>query len=108
LGTLKSIDAITEDGALSDAEKVASIRALLATRETSPTPAVDPNLTIESPSSFTIFTDLKQTVSTLTAESIDHFFAMQSEPHQSLKGIGQPHRLNMQAQMKNKHCPLRA
>jgi beta-N-acetylglucosaminidase len=55
-----------------------------------PTPAVDPNLTIESPSSFTKFTDLKQTVSTLTAESIDHFFAMQSAAHQSLKGIGQP------------------
>jgi len=54
------------------------------------TPAVDPNLTIESPSSFTKFTDLKQTVSTLTAESIDHFFAMQSAAHQSLKGIGQP------------------
>jgi flagellum-specific peptidoglycan hydrolase FlgJ len=53
-------------------------------------PAVDPNLTIESPSSFTKFTDLKQTVSTLTAESIDHFFAMQSAAHQSLKGIGQP------------------
>jgi len=29
-----TIGAITEDGALSDAEKVASIRALLATRET--------------------------------------------------------------------------
>ena len=34
LGTLVTIGAITEDGALSDAEKVASIRALLATRET--------------------------------------------------------------------------
>lgn len=55
-----------------------------------PTPSVDPSLTIESPSSFTIFTDLKQTVSTLTAASIDNFFAMQSGDHQSLKGIGQP------------------
>ena len=34
LGTLVTIGAITEDGALSDAEKIASIRTLLATRET--------------------------------------------------------------------------
>jgi hypothetical protein len=34
LGTLVTISAITEDGVLSDAEKVASIRTLLATRET--------------------------------------------------------------------------
>jgi hypothetical protein len=34
LGTLATIGAITEDGALSDAEKVTRIRALLATRET--------------------------------------------------------------------------
>src|SRR5271157_144237 len=33
VGTLTTIGAITEDGALSDAEKVARIRALLATRE---------------------------------------------------------------------------
>jgi hypothetical protein len=34
MGTLVTIGAITEDGALSDAEKIASIRTLLATRET--------------------------------------------------------------------------
>jgi len=34
VGTLTTIDTITEDGALSDAEKVIRIRALLATRET--------------------------------------------------------------------------
>jgi hypothetical protein len=34
LGTLVNIGAITEDGALSDAEKVACIRAVLARRET--------------------------------------------------------------------------
>jgi beta-N-acetylglucosaminidase len=61
-----------------------------STSEVFPTPAQDPQLTIASPSSFTIFTDLKQTVSTLTADAIDQFFAMQSAEHQSLKGIGQP------------------
>jgi hypothetical protein len=55
-----------------------------------PTPAVDPNLPIELPSSFTIFTDLKQTVSSLTSQSIDNFFAMQPGARQSLRGIGQP------------------
>jgi hypothetical protein len=55
-----------------------------------PIPEVDPKLPIESPSAFTIFTDLKQTVSTLTAQSIDDFFARQPPEHQSLKGIGQP------------------
>jgi hypothetical protein len=55
-----------------------------------PTPVVDPALPIESAGSFTIFTDLKQTVSTLTAQSIDNFFAMQPPAHQVLRGIGQP------------------
>jgi len=60
------------------------------TGEPFPTPENDPKLTFESPSSLTIFTDLKQTVSNLSAESIDNFFANQSGSHKSLEGIGQP------------------
>lgn len=53
-------------------------------------PKVDPLLSVESPTAFTIHTNLKQTVSTLTAAAIDNFFAAQKPDHRNLRGIGQP------------------
>lgn len=53
-------------------------------------PLVDPTLDIESPAAFTIYTNLKRTVSTLTAAAIDDYFAGQKPDHQNLRGIGQP------------------